>query len=382
VPGAELIATDALTLDWGGRRFDVVVGNPPFLSQMSASTTRGGSSPHGGGPYADVAAEFLALALRLAEPGDGRVGLVLPQSILASRDAGPVRAQAAATASIDWSWWTARRLFDAQVLVCALGFRLGGGSGVTGTAWSEVVTGALGVPPLPALATDGTVGDRAHGNLNFRDEYYGLVPAVSDGGDGPPLVTSGLIDPGRCEWGARPVRFAKRRFAAPRVDLERLDTRMRAWARRKLVPKVLVANQTRIIEAVADPCGAWLPGVPVTTLVPKGGTTVWELAAVLTSPVASVAAWHANAGTGLSATAIRLGPGMLASLVWPAAEIGHAVRLLREGDIAGCGRSVTAAYGIGPTADEALVEWWSRSLSAAQRLPDPRRQRRQAFPAR
>ena len=113
----------------------------------------------------------------------------------------------------------------------------------------------LGVPPLPALATDGTVGDRAPCSLNFRDEYYGLVPAVSDDGDGPPLVTSGLIDPGRCLWGDRPVRFAKREFAAPRVELARLDTSMRAWARRKLVPKVLVANQTRIIEAVADPDG-------------------------------------------------------------------------------------------------------------------------------
>ena len=74
VPGAELITADALSFDWGGARFDVVVGNPPFLSQMSASTTRGGASRHGGGPYADAAAEFLALAIRLAEPVDGRVG--------------------------------------------------------------------------------------------------------------------------------------------------------------------------------------------------------------------------------------------------------------------------------------------------------------------
>ena len=255
----------------------MVVGNPPFLSQMSASTTRGGASRHGGGPYADAAAEFLALAIRLAEPGDGRVGLVLPQSILASRDAGPVRAHATASASMNWSWWSPHQLFDAQVLVCALGFRIEQGCACRGAhaatvgadaTWSHVVTGELGVPQLPALATDGTVGDRARCSLNFRDEYYGLIPAVSDDGDGPPLVTSGLIDPGRCHWGERPVRFAKREFLAPRVDVGRLDAPMRAWARRKLVPKVLVANQTRIVEAVADPCGAWLPGVPVSSLVP------------------------------------------------------------------------------------------------------------------
>ena len=74
-------------------RFDVVVGNPPYLSQLAAATTRGGASRHGGGPYADAAVEFLALAVRLARPDGGRIGLVLPQSILASRDAAPVRAE-------------------------------------------------------------------------------------------------------------------------------------------------------------------------------------------------------------------------------------------------------------------------------------------------
>ena len=118
------------------------------------------------------------------------------------------------------------------------------------------------------------------------------------------------------------MRFAKREFAAPRVDVARLDAHMRAWARQKLVPKVLVANQTRIVEAVADPEGAWLPGVPVSCVVPTADATVWEVAAVLTSPVAAAAAWHAAAGTGLSARAIRLGPAALASLPWPAGDIG------------------------------------------------------------
>jgi hypothetical protein len=275
------------------------------------------------------------------------------------------------------SWWSPRFIFDAQVLVCALGFRVehaasGATVGTVGCSpeesdgsdatWSHVVTGALGVPQLPSLATDGTIGDRARCSLNFRDEYYGLIPAVSDDGSGPPLVTSGLIDPGRCHWGERPVRFAKRDFAAPRVDVARLDAPMRAWARRKLVPKVLVANQTRIVEAVADPGGAWLPGVPVSSLVPNADATVWELAAVLTSPVAAAAAWHAAAGTGLSARAIRLGPAALASLPWPAGDIAPATQLLRDGDVLGCGRSVSAAYSCG---DDQLYEWWSGLVNGA-----------------
>ena len=103
---------------------------------------------------------------------------------------------------------------------------------------------------------------------NFRDEYYALVPAVSDDADGPRFVTSGLIDPGRSLWGERPVKFAKRAFRHPRVDLAKLDGRFADWARHKLVPKVLVANQTSLVEAVADPDGAWIPGVPITSIVP------------------------------------------------------------------------------------------------------------------
>ena len=256
---------DALATPWGGEQVDIVVGNPPYLSQLAAATTRGGASRHGGGPYADAAVEFLALAGRVVRPGSGRIGLVLPQSILASRDAAAVRAELDRRATMEWSWWSPRPVFDAQVLVCALVFaaRPAPSDGLAARSWSGVVTGALGVPPVPSLQVDGTFGQRARLTANFRDQYYGLVPAVSEGGTGPGLVTSGLVDPGRCAWGRRDVTFAKRRFRRPTVELDRLSPAMRRWADELLVPKVLVANQTRVIEAVADPDGRWLPGVPV-----------------------------------------------------------------------------------------------------------------------
>ena len=189
--------------------------------------------------------------------------------------------------------------------------------------WSHVVTGALAVPALPPLGAAGALGERARLTANFRDQYYGLVPAVEDGGEGPPLVTSGLLDPGRCEWGRRPVRFAGRRMTRPTVHLDRLAPAMRRWAAGLLVPKVLVANQTRVVEAAVDAEGAWLPGVPVITARPLPGTDPWAVAAVLTSPVASAWAWHRAAGTGLSARAVRLGPRWLGELPWPAGTAGR-----------------------------------------------------------
>jgi hypothetical protein len=361
--GVRTIHADALAFDWGDERFDVVIGNPPFLSQMAAGTTRGGSSRHGGGPYADAAVEFLALSVRLADHHHGRIGLVLPQSILGARDAGPVRTSVSGEAELCWSWWQpAQRHFDASVNVCALGFRRPGTT--PPTAWTRVVTDRLGVPAVDAaaLATDGTIGGRAGLNANFRDEYYALVPAVGDDVDGPPLITSGLIDPGRCAWGERTVRFAKRDFDHPRVDLSRLSGRFPAWAARKLVPKVLVANQTRIIEAVADPEGVWLPGVPVTTVTPSHDTSVWELAAVLTSPVASALAWHHGAGTGLSTSTVRVGPAVIGDTPWPRGSIEQATAALRAGDVERCGEHVVAAFGLGGGDAETLINWWSERL--------------------
>lgn len=374
-PSVRTIHADALTHDWGEERFDVVVGNPPFLSQMAATTTRGGASKHGGGPYANAAAEFLSLAIELADPEGSVVGMVLPQSMLASRDAGPVRVRVDELADHTWSWWQhdQRRLFDAAVNVCALGFRRPksdlGQSTDTGFVWTRVVTETLGIPELDIsmLDTEGVLGDRAELNANFRDEYYALVPAVSDDADGPVFVTSGLIDPGRSMWGARPVKFAKRTFRHPRVDLGKLDGRFPEWARRKLVPKVLVANQTRLVEAVADVDGAWIPGVPITSITTRAGDanpirTIREIEALLTSPVASAWCWHVGGGTGMSSSAVRVTPAVLGQVPWPAGDLDHAVAALGEGDVERCGAAVDEAFGLpGPKADE-LLSWWRAGL--------------------
>ena len=370
-PRTRTIHASALEHDWGDATFDIVIGNPPYLSQMATETSRGGSSKHGGGPYADAAAEFLALAVQLADPDHGRVALVLPQSILASRDAGPIRDRVDELADLAWSWWVQeQQLFDASVHVCVLGFRRPSAGPTAPLTWTSVVTDELDIPALDptTLTTDGTVGDRADLNLNFRDEYYALTAAVSDDGDGPPLITSGLIDPGISWWGERQVKFNKQRFDHPRVDLAKLEGRFVDWAKRKLVPKVVVANQTRIIEAVADPGGEWLPSVPVITVTPSAPSevrrTVAEIEAVLTSPIASVLAWHLAAGTGMSTQSVRLTPSVLSGIPWPGGALDTAISALAAGDVAGCGRAVVEAYGLPVAEADDLLNWWIEALPA------------------
>jgi hypothetical protein len=322
---------------WGDERFDLIIGNPPFLSQMARTTTRGGRSRFGGGPYADGAAEFLALAAQLADPDGGRVAMVLPRALLASRDAGPIRDAISSQAAIRALWWSTRPMFDAAVHTCAVVLERGGRQGAVrrtrgpafesltsvrpGPSWGSllldepIASSAAG--SVPAGSPDAgplTLGSLATFGLDFRDEYYGLVGAVGDAFDGPPLVTCGLIDPGVCHWGQRPVRFAKQRYAAPRVALDRLSPPMQAWAARRLVPKILIANQTRAIEAVVDREGAWLPGVPVITCTPHDPADLDRIAAVLAAPASSAHVVARAAGSGLSIHTVRLTPALLASI--------------------------------------------------------------------
>ena len=222
---------DALDRDWGDdRRTTWSLGNPPYLSQLAAATSRGRSSASRAAARTPTPPPSSS-SWPSVSPGRaaGASGCVLPQSILGSRDAGPVRARVEQLAEPIWSWWSPRLHFDASVFVApsasddatarpgtsardALG-------GDREPVWTGVVTRAMGIPDLPAVAAAGCVGDRATVTANFRDEYYGLIPAVGDHRAGPPFVTSGAIDPDRCRWGERPVTFNRRRFERPRVDV-------------------------------------------------------------------------------------------------------------------------------------------------------------------
>lgn len=325
-PATAYVHDDALRRDWGTEQYDVVVGNPPFLSQLSTATTRGGRSQWGGGPYADAAVEFLALALRLTRPG-GRIGLVLPQSLLSSRDAAAVRDHVMRHAALRWMWWSPTMMFDASVRVWAGVWEVGAtqtevrrayGPSFDDLAAVPMPTGGFGCSWAPLLhdgaaatSVGPVLGDIASFRADFRDQYYGLVGAVGDDRDGPPLVTCGLIDPGVCRWGDRPVRFAKQRYAAPRVALDQLSPAMQRWAAQRLVPKILIANQTRRIEAVHDAVGEWLPVVPVITCTTDDPQRVM---AVLSSAGATEWVQRCAAGSGLGEGSVRLSPTLLASI--------------------------------------------------------------------
>jgi SAM-dependent methyltransferase len=338
---------DALVDEWPAA--DVVVGNPPFLSQLRGDTARSRdrAAALGAKGYVDDAALFLLAAARHA----GRVALLQPESIVSAASAASVRAEVGPL--VERIWVPDRPLFDAAVRVVGvvLDRRAAGIE-----RWSSVVADARGVPSVD-IGPRGTLGERCEITAGFRDEYYGLAPFVRER-DGAPLITCGLIDPASCRWGAEPARYGRRRWAAPAVDLDGLaSSSLAGWADRQLVPKVLVATQTRVIEAVVDEVGAWLPCTPVLSVVPVD-LDLWHVLAVLLAPPVSAWALREAGGAALSGDAVKLSATQLRAIPLPAAgpDWDDAAVALRSGDVLAAGAAMGRAYGID------VLGWWSARL--------------------
>ncbi len=334
--------------------FDAVVGNPPFQSQLGRATARDAADRHrlrqrygrAVRAYTDTAWLFLLLGCELVRPG-GRVVLVEPQSVVAARDAGAVREAVDRLAVLRDLWLDDGRVFTAAVRVCApvlerrtavpgqaaSGPAHHGGAGDSPGApgsWAARWAAALGLPDVD-LGAGPALGARATVVAGFRDQYYGLVDAVREldpadpAGRVAPLVTSGAVDWAACTWRERPVRYAKRRWHAPVVDLERLVAApavARRWVDRTRVPKLVVATQTRVVEAAVDAAGAWVPSVPALAVVPGPGLGLWHLAAAVLSPAATAWLVRRATGTGLERGALKVAAPDLAALPLPAGAAG------------------------------------------------------------
>lgn len=370
----QVVVADGLTA-WSGRRFAAVVGNPPFLGQLRRRTAgQSEGSRRGLGAYTDTSAVFLHRALDLVDDG-GVVALVQPLSVLAARDAGSVRRAVAERGAITDFWCSPTPVFaDTPVLTCVPVVRAGAGPATDPDAWGDLAARSFGIPEV-VLPVGRTLGQIATCTADFRDQYYGLVPFVRDDPTGTPLVTSGLIDPAECRWGAVPTRFARQRYDAPSVDLAalRADGRLAAWAEARRVPKLLVAAQGRVVEAVVDVTGHWLPSVPVLSVVPDDPADLWRLLALTLAPPVVAHAAARYLGTGLTPGSVKVSARQLAALPLPPDEVAWAqgADLARRAQEAGgpeksgllreTAEVMDAAY----RGSGASLGWWSARVSRA-----------------
>lgn len=393
---------DGLAL--GDHGADVVVANPPFGGQRRRHTARSATDNAAlrgrlGAELVDLTADTAAVFLVAACVGlaAGGVAAVLqPRPVLATAGAAGVRR--ALAGSVRGVWLPGTVGFDADVEVGAVvagrpdearsdPVRVWTGAAaeqesrverqlIEGATWAALVVVADGVPPLGPVPP-GRLRDVAETASGFRDEYYALVAAVVEGrpgGAAAPLWTTAHVDPGRSWWGSRPVRIGGRRWASPWVDLDRLavsaSPRVSRWVTARRVPKVVVASQTRVIEAVADLEGT---AVPLTPLVSVTSDVVGPaaLVAALTAPPATVWAHHHHGAAGRARGALRLAGRELLGVPLPSAAHAWSEMAARlaagPGDRASwraVGRLGCRAWGWDGDVAEGAVEWWLDRLPA------------------
>ena len=133
------------------------------------------------------------------------------------------------------------------------------------------------------------------------------------------------------------------------------------------MPKVLVASQTRVVEAVADRRGDLVPVTPTVAVVPTHPDDLDRLVAALVSP--PVAAWmrRRRAGSGMSSAAVRIGGADLLDVPLPADEPRWSAAARRFAAGAGWEDHATAmceAYGVDA---DVVVPWWLGELPRSAR---------------
>jgi hypothetical protein len=243
------------------------------------------------------------------------------------------------------------------------------------------------------------LGSWARATAGFRDEFYALAPFVGDRpdladdrGSLPPLppgsarlVTAGLVEPAHTVWGRRATRLAGRRLAAPVVDVAALrawatgpdgDRRMAAWADARLRPKVVVATQTRVVEAALDDDGTWWPSVPVVSVVlePERDDPWHRLLvlAALTAPPVTAWAAERSGGTALAPQALKLSARQVQEVPLPivherwaagATELALVAAAGTDAErrrhLAVAGRLLTEAHDLAGREAESVLRWWA-----------------------
>jgi len=166
LPDAEIVQGDALAMDWGGRRFDAVLGNPPWasfsgrhaegLSPSLRRTLRRYESFRG---WPSLHGPFLELAVRLSR---GRIALLLPAQVLDLDGYGAVRAIVRAHCRVEGVLDCGERGFEGITQPCCALFLVRKEGGCGGGASPFLVTAAETVrfldfrrPPPDAFADIG-----------------------------------------------------------------------------------------------------------------------------------------------------------------------------------------------------------------------------------
>ncbi len=271
--------------------FDAFLGNPPFINAIEGGLntvykTWLAGRPHHLSGTADFAFHFLAEAHHLTRV-DGVVGMLMPRPFLNAKAATGLRQKLLTTRppAVLFSPEQSSPFMAANVKVVAVVLfnRRGGGcrSWLDGEPrdveidtenwWSALA--APGGAQQVAMNTGHRVADVFDVAASMTTENaYDLKPILQDRADTdwPRLVTTGLIDPGKCLWGDVRCRYLKAVYDRPVIcPTGSISDDLRRRLATATRPKILVAGVAGPgggLEAFVDECGLTCGAVSTYTI--------------------------------------------------------------------------------------------------------------------
>lgn len=318
IRGDALCPLDDLPAGWPGG-FDRVVLNPPYRNAIEARDPAWNRQRDllkdcfrsARGSF-DLYVPFIERGLQLLRPG-GRLGLLVPDKWLSCSYGSALRAILPAESRLLRLQYTSARgqfpRVDFEMVLLVLEKRDAGGGGfiAAGLQLERLDQNLKRIsasrpPSMEALADPkgwgclvAPAGRRRLGSqrgLTLADqhevraslstaEYYRIELREGAAGEaGLKLLSSGAIDPFVQHWGRRPTRFRSQRWHRPLVEQASLSPRRREETGR---PRVLLANLSRRIEALAVGPGEALGVVNVMQIFCEDQHSAHRLAAWLNS---------------------------------------------------------------------------------------------------
>ncbi len=383
--------------------FDLVFGNPPFLSPrlrsqryLPVNGVDWGELrrlyPDIAGPTTDLSAYFVARAFAQLRVG-GICAMIVPISFLSSEGAAKVRAVIEDQGEVLQVDRLPADSFVASVnTVCVWMQKRRDTSSTAELGWTSWGSWIAESPSLELVVRHRLV-EVARVTAGFRDEFYQVARAVSEeprvgevaqlGDDDRCRVTRwhrvltvGHLGWGEPRWGARAVKIGGQKFLRPVIARATLET-MSPSIRGLLRPKLVVAPQKKIVAPWVDAGGTTIPLTPVVSVLPhqSASSDLSRLAAAIGSPVAAAFLEQRCAGTALSASALKFSARDLGQLPLPSdqAAWSRAGRVWPPTDDASLSLYLGAmrgAYGIEGQSWSDLVRWWLARAGLNRRLRD------------
>lgn len=253
--------------------FDAIVGNPPFVNAIESGPQarwKQNLKRHPLTGTADYAFYFASQAHRWTKP-EGTVGLLLPQTFLNAPSARELREQLLRQRPPRFLHLPSENGLFSQANVRIVAVVLDGAKHETHEPlriqhenWWACLHES-GSEPLPGPHFLGKPGFRVSASMTAQLAYE-VVPFLQDRNDtnSPRLVTAGLIEPGRCDWGKVRCRYLKRDYRHPVIQAVHPPP---ALAKRLVLarrPKILVAGvagKNGGLEAFVDTQGQYCGAV-------------------------------------------------------------------------------------------------------------------------